>query len=192
MGLAGNKALPLLDSPPTLRSQGEVVERALTLYCVVAIANGGPAGPAVDWLRAERLTSVLSHDEALWLEKRNESDRDRHLSEEEALWALVWALGFISELKSLEYCEPSLAGLFPRVTRKETSKAFRDRARLRQPQQIFAAADLLYCMHSAIRDAELNRRPTPLPIETYVIEQRRRALEWILSDFDWDDVPLDT
>ncbi len=66
------------------------------------------------------------------------------------------------------------------------------KARLRSDDQIVSAADLAYCLHWAIRQSELEGKRPPGKVPPYVVVERRRALEWLLSDEDWDDVPLDT
>lgn len=192
LGYGVNSELPLLDLTNVVRSSDEVVDRALVLYCVVAVANKSRSEVALAWLRQERLVDQLTAKERRWMEQQNEGDRATYLAQEEALWTLMWALGFVDRLDFSEYCQPTLAGMFPRVRDGGRSTLFRSKATLRLSNEIVSAADLAYCLHWSIRNAALQSQAQAGKIEPYVLIERRRALEWLLSTDAWDDVSLDT
>lgn len=192
LGYTVNENLPLLDIPHALRETNEIIDRALVLYCVVAVANRSSSEAALAWLGQERLLDKLTAKERRWMERSSERDRATYLAREEALWALMWALGFVESLDFSEYCQSALAGMFPRVRDRESSTAFRGKGKLRSLDEIVAATDVAYCLHWSIRNISLEGQSTAGKMEPYVIIERRRALEWLLSTDAWDDVPLDT
>ena len=45
-------------------------------------------------------------------------------------------------------------------------------------------------IHEAVRASTTKQTPGKVP--PYIVVERRRDLEWLLSDEDWDDISLDT
>lgn len=57
--------------------------------------------------------------------------------------------------------------------------------------------DLFYCLHNAVRSAQLGRKTVPLNFDPImnggVIHERRHSLTWMVSkDIDWDETDLST
>ena len=87
----------------------------------------------------------------------------------------------------------NLSAVFPDLKQNEPGKAFRDRAELRAESTIIEQCDLAYSIHWAIVDTELKKTQLPAQaVEPYVVIERRRALEWMLTDECWEDISLDT
>ncbi len=63
---------------------------------------------------------------------------------------------------------------------------------MKSVSEIAKALDLAYCLHWSIRDAEIHGREIPRVLSPNVIIQRRKALEWMFSEENWDEVTLDT
>ncbi len=82
--------------------------------------------------------------------------------------------------------------MLPNLKQSQSSTDFRKKANPRPLEQIVMACDLAYFLHWAIRQAELSGKQPPANLKPYVIVERRRALEWLLSKEAWDEVPLDT
>jgi hypothetical protein len=82
--------------------------------------------------------------------------------------------------------------MLPNLKVSQSSGDFRKKAHPRPLEQVVAACDLAYYLHWAIRQAELSGKQPPGNLKSYVVVERRRALEWLLSKEDWDEVPLDT
>jgi hypothetical protein len=108
------------------------------------------------------------------------------------MWALAWAIGIARELNFSKECDSNFVLLLPNLKQNQTSADFRRKALLRSDDQIVLAADLAYCLHWAIRQSELQRKRPPGKVPPYVVVERRRALDWLLSDDEWDEVSLDT
>jgi len=82
--------------------------------------------------------------------------------------------------------------MLPDIKNAAPSRAFQAGLKLRSAADLLQAADLAYCLHWAIRDAELNGNVAPGRVPPEVVVERRRALEWMMGDEYWDDVNLDT
>ncbi len=60
--------------------------------------------------------------------------------------------------------------------------------------EVLDEADLIYRYHWAARDARLKGRQPPAGLNLDVIQERHKALNWLI-DYDraeWDDVTTDT
>jgi hypothetical protein len=69
---------------------------------------------------------------------------------------------------------------------------YKARVKLRTLEDIVIASDLAYCLHWAVTQACLENNMLPGNVDPYVIIERRRAFDWMLSLEDWDEVNLDT
>ena len=62
---------------------------------------------------------------------------------------------------------------------------------MRPAVKIYEQCDLLHCLEWAARDSGLRNVPTKLDLE--LIQERRRAIEWVAgAEADWDAIPMDT
>ena len=118
---------------------------------------------------------------------------ERHINDQvEGVHAFAWSLKFVASLDFDDFCTDDLVKLIPDLKAGESSASFRARAKLRGPEEIGSACDFAYCLDWAVVNASLGNKELPGPIGAYVITERRRALEWMLADEDWDEVSLDT
>lgn len=108
----------------------------------------------------------------------------------EAVWVLVWSLGFVDELSrpdeivDIDVLAPLISNLGP--------DGFRSKAKLRDGA--LDALDLTYRYHWACVDARINGREAPAGLSSSVVMERHYALNWLTNygDSDWDDVSTDT
>jgi hypothetical protein len=193
LGYPHNDHLPLLEEPAELRAPSEVADRCLALTVVVARAYGWPTEQAIAWLDRERLaTSLTNSEQTLVGGDPSPSLISRARESVESLWVLAWALGIGPALRFDQRCPDNLVELLPNLKRGDDVSVFRSRAP-RSAAEIVEASDLAYLLHWAVVDASRQGRPIPGRVGRYVIENRRRALDWILmSDERWEDIPLDT
>jgi hypothetical protein len=182
--------LPLLDLDVRLRGQDEVVRRCLAQYVAVAVAYGYGRDRAWAWLKREGLSDEVAPSERSFLEGAGDADTTK--AGVESLWTLCWALGIVGYLDFSKLCGGNLVRLFPDLKIDDAAGPFMAKARLRSLDEIAAAVDLAYCLHWAITNAGLSGQKLPGRVPPYVVIERRHALEWMLSDEDWDEVPLDT
>lgn len=191
LGYSTNSALPLLDEVSTARTTDETIKRLLCLHAVACCAFGFERRNALDWLRREDLFDELAPSELRFIEN-GEGDPIRFKVQVEGMWALAWSLGPVSQLDFSMYCDNSFVQLMPNMITGETSGVLRSKIRPRTIAEILAACDLAYCLHWAVREALLTGGKVLGDVQLYVIEERRRALEWLIGEEEWDEVTLDT
>jgi hypothetical protein len=191
LGVDVSATLPLLDAGLEMRNADETLSRILVMNAVAATAYGFDKVKAIAWLRQEALTDSLTEQERRFVfEGVGQPDRLR--AQVEGMWALAWALQIVGEMNFGKDCDRSFAAMLPNLKANQSSGDFRKRANPRSPDQVIAACDLAYCLHWAIRQSELSGKRPPGNLKPYVIAERRRALEWLLSKESWDEVLLDT
>lgn len=195
LGYSVNKKLPLLDPyDHHCRRLGEVTDRLLSLHVVVACSYGFSKKQAAALLRDHGLLESMTPGEATFLDA--DSDDHQRLQfqwQVESLWALAWCLRVHENLDFAQPCGANFVSLLPNLKHADTNiKAFRDTLSLRSPEEILKCADLAYCLHWSERDAQLHGRPVPGRVQAGVVVERRRSLEWVISNQPWDEVSLDT
>jgi hypothetical protein len=191
LGYPVNPHLPLLDVSAVVRSISEIVGRIFAMHGVAAAAYGFDRRGALSWLRRESCDEFLTPTEMDFLES-GLGDRQVFTDQVEGLFALTWAVNIVRSLDFSLPCPNEFVFHLPNLKAEQDGEDFRIKARLRPPEEIVTATDLAYCLHWAIRDAQLRGTKIPDKVEPYVIVERRRALEWLLADECWDDVSLDT
>jgi hypothetical protein len=192
LGYAVSAELPLSDFDVKARDVNELVDRCLVLHALIAVSCGFPRDAVRAWLGQEDLTGSLSASERRYLEAGDASDDEFYRGLSESVWAFVWALGMAPKLDFAKLCPNDLVRMLPSLKTGESSSTFRSRAQQRSIDDLLAAADLAYCLDWAATDASLRGEAQPGRVPAWVVVERRRALEWVLSDQDWDDVQLDT
>lgn len=183
--------LPLLDSELEIRSADEVASRILVLHAVAASAYGFDKTKVASWLKQEALSDSLSKQEKRFVVDGS-GQADRFKTQVESIWALAWAMGVVKELNFTKDCDDSFVAQLPNLRWNQSSADFRKKINSRPLKEIVSACDLAYCLHWAIRQSEIDGKPLAGNLKPYVVIERRRALEWLLSNEEWDDVPLDT
>jgi hypothetical protein len=191
LGVVGLSTLPFLDTGLEMRSSEKSISRILVMNAVTAIAYGFDQAKAIAWLNQEALTDLLSEKEKRFVfEGVGQSERFK--VQVESMWALAWAVGITNELNFVRDCDNRFVTMLPNLRLSQSSADFRKKANPRPLEQVVAACDLAYCLHWAIRQAEVSGKQLPGDLKPYVIVERRRALEWLLSKEAWDEIPLDT
>ena len=183
---------PLIDTG-NVRSKNEIVERALVLNVVINMAYGMPAEHAKQWLSSNRLESLTASERELLSRIENDEPYDENdiQTQVEALWVLVWVIGFVEELDFSSYCEDRLSELLPSLRESETSEKFVTISSVRPLIEIYQALDLVFCITWGLAEANLTGLDSPGDVRQYVYWERRRALEWIRGG-DWDEPNFST
>ncbi|HVJ94476.1 MAG TPA: DUF4272 domain-containing protein [Labilithrix sp.] len=195
--------LPAITPPPLRKRLGvkAVRRRCLVLSGIQSVPNGRDPREVARWLRAEDLWDATSRSERAFLtKKRSPADLDAMSWRAEALWALWWALGYVHELSF----PPRSCDLGDVLDRPgvdvpwigSSTRAFvRSGGALRARDDLLDEADLAYRLHWAVREAQLGRGRLPRSVDPDVVEERHRALNWLLgrhASADWDDVDTPT
>lgn len=111
----------------------------------------------------------------------------------EACWALLWALGFVDELKfpnepmTHDECDFAI-GL---ISNNANIDEFLSKVKMRSLDEILDQADLIYRYHWACANARINGKEVNL--DGSVVMERRAGLDWLFRvDADWDYPDLNT
>lgn len=169
-----------------MRATPEVIERALVLHVVLAVAGGLDATAARRWLAALGAAEGLFADEAEYLADAGEGVRVEDAARAtgvEGLAVLLWALGLLDEVLPDAPAGSAVAHGLPRPGEPLPSEVID--ATLRPESEIVAVYDLAAGMAWALRDdPDLEVGAAPGSLDPYVVRQRLRALRWLLGG-DW-------
>jgi hypothetical protein len=191
-----NSYLPVIETAGSarVRTKYEVGYRALALL-VVAVKGEGLEQPIVDKVvDGYGLQGHFSPRERAFIEGASASDRDRiqFAWRYEAAWVLLWALGYVDDLKKpTAICDVPFA---VQAMKGRTAEQFLAEASLRPIDDLLDEADLIYRYHWAVVDARLKGTPPPSGLDAGVTMERHYALNWLVGymDQEWDDVSTDT
>lgn len=190
LGFKTNPLLPLLEKPDSTKSKDHIVHRIFAMLALAASSYGFDRKKAMNWLENEGGHSFLTKTEKEFL-LGSQAAPKQFMEQIEAMWALCWAINVIPDLNFTKSCSGDFVKLLPDLKKMESGEAFRRKADLRNLQEIASNCDLVYCLSWSVR-AEGIPVKFQKSIKPYVIEKRRHGLEWILSDEDWENIPLDT
>jgi hypothetical protein len=190
LGVDVSPTLPLLDAGLEMRGADEAISRLLAMNAVAAIAYGFDKTKAIAWLKQEALSGSLSEQEKRFVFE-GVGQPEIFKVQVESMWALAWAMGITNELNFAKDCDNRFVMTLPNLKQSQNSADFHKKANPHPLEQVVAACDLAYCLHWAIRQSELTGK-RPGNLKPYVVVERRRALEWLLSKDAWDEVSLDT
>lgn len=195
---------PLLEDTLKLRGEQEIQVRSVALFAFLVIMfsdndQSGVASRVTHWLNKYALFDELSEDEqelvgALAARRKAKINISRFDDEVEALWMLAWLDGQIRLLNHKEYVGDSLGALFPNISKDSAPDVYYCTGKLRSGTEAIQELDYLYCLHWWLVEskAQSSNGKSLWPIDVNAVRWRRHALEWALSDFEWDDISLDT
>lgn len=187
-----NESLPLLDEKTSvLRSLDDVIDRTLCVFVAVATAYGFDRAKALEWATEQALTEAVTSDE-LALLNGDGSKVNVMKQRVEALYALTWSLGRLADLDFRSLSPSTLVHIFPNLKTGESSLMFRRNAKLVSDVEAARKLDAIYCLHWAATASNLGEVGSQAPLPLYAIVERRRSLEWLVSDDDFENVMLDT
>ncbi|MEL7362609.1 MAG: DUF4272 domain-containing protein, partial [Bacteroidota bacterium] len=148
-GLDVPTAVALLASPAQLRSEAEVVDRAVVTSVVLTCAYGFPKARALRWLEREQLLGSVLDLEMQFL-SNTYTDKALFYDQVEALWALAWALSLVDDFRWDAHCSKSLATHFPELNDAGRRAAFANRCTLRPAAALVEEADRAEVLHAAM------------------------------------------
>lgn len=181
-----------------VRDAGEIASRASALFAVVSASMGEDQRFVVDWLYNNALWEELTPKEIKFLS----SSKPTRQTIVEASWrsqalpVLLWALGLVKEMPGIEeevLPFEDLQLLAPPFNCMSVEE-FVASAQCRSKQELKEMYDTIWQVHWSLRNAERNNLPKADPIHISIIEQRHRAILWILNSQDepWDEIALHT
>lgn len=191
LGHRVNEDLPLLDAGDSMRDAESIIDRLFCMHCCAACAYSFDRRKALEWLERESDSMWLTPAEQAFL-STGAGDERLFRTQIEAMWALTWCLQIVAELQFDRACSDRFVHLLPDLKSEQPTDRFRTQVNLRPRDEVFQALDLAYCLHWSVRESRLTGKPIKHSVPPHVIEERRRALEWVLSTDNWDEISLDT
>lgn len=82
--------------------------------------------------------------------------------------------------------------VFPNAKQPYDDRPLFPAASMRPIESILSELDLAYCLNWALRELSIRGRRILGPVKSHIVLERRTALEWIVSDEDWEEITLDT
>jgi hypothetical protein len=188
--------LPVMERNEPMRSNEELINRALILNALVNIYFKAPIHIIKSWIEQYNLTSFLSESEKKLLDKKNDELTEQENINifwfNEALWALMWAGNLIKDLPIDKCVEDRMVKLCPNLEKGEDDSKFRKKIKIRPKEELYKKLDLYFRTHWYTENGRLNNYPTG-NISGDIIMERRKALEWVIDNtLDWDNVLLNT
>lgn len=181
-----------------VRETAAVADRCHAIAAALALVHRAPVATvraAIDEHGLERSLGTRERELLRVLEGGAETDAGELQQvlvdiswREEALYALLWVLGLVEDLPPDRMCpknpvyERLAPGLHPGNARGDL--------RMRPLSEIAAMLDLYYCLHWHARKAQYHGDIWDDEIAPGVVLERRRALEWLFQDEQWEDVDL--
>jgi hypothetical protein len=176
------------------RSGEEIVLRAIALSAVAARNQMSDHQGYLDWIRHLDIEEAFTPKELAFVHNVTPSQDDlvQFSWRYECLHVMMWALGFEAELGMPDRpVDPQRAfGILHDLG----LEGLVGQAKLRSAGELLDATDLLFCCHSAVRDARLFSQPVPGNLDGDVVQEWHYALNWLIGyeGLEWDDISTDT
>jgi len=197
------KGIPILEGLPFVedykdakfRDEKEVAKKAVVLYGLIDVAHGEKTSKEmIEYFKKYNLWNAVSPEERQYLEKQNKTPEDNNPVSWriENLNVLLWALGNFDRLSfPTAICDVENFKNLPNLDTDPTE--WISNSKLRNKEDILNETDLIYRIHWATRDADLNGKPIPAGLDEDIIMERHFALNWLtMYARDWDDITTDT
>jgi Domain of unknown function (DUF4272) len=195
--------IPFIDHLPaiededetTLRTPQQIAERILILTYLCYVGEVvKEKKEVVSFLKSEKLWESTSDNEKALFQKKKFSPRNKiDISwRTEAIWLLLWTIKKI-EIKEIPVEPSKVDDILEQLPDLMTeTNDFIATAEIRSISEILDLSDLIYRLHWAARQANLDNKEIPI-INSSVIEERHYAINWLTFYADnWDDVTTDT
>ena len=182
------------EAEATLRTQDQVVDRALALVFIGLKSEGMKEAQLAEIDKAYHISSKLTPAERAYVTASYPTEQQRTDANwrYEGLHVLLWALGYVPTLAYPDrMCEvaPDV-----KIIHNLSEAQFRERAKLRSKKEILDQADLILRLDWACTEARLQKQPAPGELNSDAVVERHHALNWLIKygDQEWDDVSTDT
>lgn len=188
--------LPVIETAAEalIRTKEEIALRTLCVALVAAKGEGLAQDIVENVLDVHELRPHLTPRETVFVfdQSPSQDDRLQFSWKHEAVWTLLWALGFVEQLgKPTEICDVEFAA---RTVTERTTHQFIEDSRLRPIADILDQADLIYRYHWAVTNARVKGQQIPAGLNPGVTYERHYALNWLIgyNEQAWDDITTDT
>ncbi len=204
-GIPYIRHLPVIegDEETVIRSKEEIVQRAIAL-CLIAVYAGGIAENGEVQEEREFIEGIIQQFGAgtFFTEKERSFLDDPEPAQTntiqmvwmyECYWVLLWALGYKEELEFPgQICDVNVA--IDVLRSAGDYDTFYQHAVVRSKAEILDQADLIYRYDWACVDARIHNRTVAGGLDSGVVMERHRALNWLIQFMgdDWDHVQIHT
>ncbi len=190
--------LPLIEeeNEVKIRTAQEIAERILILVYLAYVSEvPDERENVIEFLETNLLWDKVSPDEKELFQKEELTDQETtNISwRSEGVWLLLWTINKVDKLElPTEQVEiPKIVSLLPEFLSDPTE--FIKNAIVRPTTEILDQSDLVYRLHWATRNADLNNQPMPANLDLSIIMERHYAINWVTFYADeWDEVSTDT
>jgi hypothetical protein len=202
--LLQKEGIPFLPSLPCieseleikLRSAEEIGIRILCLFCVSGSAFEREDSAFKDYLKEHDLWEHLTPDEVSFL---SDSVPDPQTISNftwrcEALFLLMWAVHLFEELP-LPFSETDTGEIVSKLPSVGINPwPFIQSLQLRGTSEFLDASDLIYRLHWATRNAQLQGENPPADLIPGVVQEWHHAINWVTryENLEWDEITTDT
>ena len=187
-------SLPMIEDKSTShrRTSEEVAHRTIALAVIAVTGETLDADLSASLTDQFQAQGYFSPRERRFLGDLTADPQDRINAawRYEGVHVLLWALGIYDDIGRPDTITdvPLLAS----TLRDLGADGLIARAQLRSQAELLDAADLMYRYHWAVRQARLDGVAPPAGLDPSVVQERRYALEWLITNVPWDDVSTDT
>jgi hypothetical protein len=182
------------DAKVSIRTQDEVVDRALTL-CYIGLKSEGLEQKHLDQMDKDfGISEKLTPNEKAYATAKVPTEQQTINANwrYESLHVLLWALGYID---TLSYPDKTCnVADDVKIIYELKEKGFRQKAKLRSKKEILDQADLILRLHWACVSARVKGEQPPGGLDKSVVFERHHTLNWLINYMEqmWDNVTTDT
>lgn len=190
--------LPLIEeeSEVKIRTAQEIAERALILVYLAYVSEvPDERENVIEFLKTNFLWNKVSPAEKELFQKEELTRQETaNISwRSEGVLLLLWTINKVDKLElPIEQVEiPEIVSRLPEFLTDPSE--FIKSSIIRPTTEILDQSDLIYRLHWATRNANLNNQPMPANLDLSIIMERHYAINWVTFYADeWDEISTDT
>jgi hypothetical protein len=199
LGIPVNSNLPVIEEEQdiVIRNGEAIAKRIIILAYLGVYAEGGDKEEIISFFKAQQIWNSVSENEQSLFTKNKLTKKDKIKISwgAEAMYLLLWAINKVDsiDLPTDQVDTGALLDLLPEFLEPKLTNQFITTATVRPTHEILDQSDLIYRMHWAVRQAEIDDMDTPAEIDAGIIEEWHYAINWLtFYAEDWDEITTDT
>jgi len=189
--------LPMIEeeNEVRIRTSQEIAERILILTYLNYVSEEPEDGKKViDFLKSNKLWEKVSPDEKQLFKSKELTQQDKfNISwRSEAIWILLWTINKIQKVElPIEQVEISkIVSILPEFLSDPID--FITTSTIKPTTEILDFSDLMYRIHWATRNSELNNEES-VEFDSSIVVERHYAINWVtFYAEEWDEITTDT
>jgi hypothetical protein len=182
------------EAETTLRSQDQIVDRALALCFIGLKSEGMSSAKLAEIDKAYHISSKLTPTEQAYVTAAHPTEQQQIDANwrYESLHVMLWTLGYVDTLPYPDTrCDVAHDAA---IIHDLSEEQFRKGAKLRSKKEILDQADLILRLGWACDEARLAKKSAPGSLSSDIVLERHHSLNWLIQygNQEWDDVSIDT